>query len=71
MPKQPKKQSKTKGKSKSNKPAIPVDSNRTSVNMKKVSNGYVVSTYGERGEKTVIAKTRAEAKDAANKMLGI
>jgi len=70
MPKQPKKQSKPKGKSKNNRP-IPVDSDRKSVNMRKVSNGYVVSTYGERGEKTVIAKTRAEAKDAANKMLGI
>jgi len=72
MAKQSKKQSKPKGK-KQNKtsPPISLDSNRTNVNIRKVSNGFVINSYGDKGEKTVIAAIKDEAKAAANKMLGI
>ena len=45
---------------------------RSNVTMKKVSNGYVVSSYNDMGNDTTkIAKTKKEATDIANKMLNI
>jgi len=41
-----------------------------SVRMEKISNGFVVSTYTEKGEKQVFAKTKKQAKEVAAKMLG-
>lgn len=40
-----------------------------SVRMEKISNGFVVSTYTDKGEKQVFAKTKKEAKEVAAKML--
>jgi len=39
------------------------------VNIKKASNGYVVSTYTENGEKTLVAKTKQEANKMAARLL--
>ncbi len=49
---------------------IPTNS-RKNVNITKAENGYVVSSYGDKGEKTVIAKNKTEAKKAANKLLDL
>ena len=38
--------------------------------IKKAKNGFVVSSYGPKGECTYIAKTKKEAKDRAAKLLG-
>ncbi len=67
MPKKP-----TKGKVVKNKPvsAMPANS-RKHVDVKKANNGYVVSSYSDKGEKTFIAKTKAEAKKHADKLLGL
>lgn len=45
----------------------------TSVTMKRVNNGYVVSTYSDRTgkEKAFIAKTEKEAKQYAEKLLKV
>ncbi len=43
---------------------------RKSVDIKKANNGFVVSSYTERGEKVFIAKTKKEAKSFADKLLG-
>jgi hypothetical protein len=48
--------------------AIPVSSSK-SVDIKKASNGYVVSTWGRDGEKCLIAKTKKDAEKAAMKLL--
>ena len=59
-------------KSVNKKPAVkPVKQTAKSINLKKVSNGYVVSMYSDKGEKTVIASNKKDAQDAANKMLGL
>lgn len=50
--------------------AIP-ESSRKSVNITKASNGYVVSSYTDKGEKTMIAKNKTEAKKHADKLLGL
>ena len=41
-----------------------------SVSIKKANNGFVVSSYTDKGEKTLIAKTKKEAKSHADKLLG-
>jgi len=47
-------------------------SSHRSVNIRQAENGFVVSTYSDNGgEKTMIAKTKSEAKKQANKMLGL
>jgi hypothetical protein len=66
MPKKP-----TKGKATKNKPVAMPESSRKSVNITKASNGFVVSSYTDKGEKTMIAKTKAEAKKHADKLLGL
>lgn len=40
-----------------------------SVRIEKVSNGFVISTYTDKGEKAKIAKTKVEATKIAQKML--
>ena len=68
MPKKP-----TKGKvvkRKATVVAMPANS-RKHVDVKKANNGYVVSSYSDKGEKTFIAKTKAEAKKHADKLLGL
>lgn len=42
---------------------------RVSVDIKKANNGFVVSTWGDSGEKVYIAKTKKEADKYANKLL--
>lgn len=64
MPRKP-----TKGKV--NKRAIMPESSRKSVNITKASNGFVVSSYTDKGEKTMIAKNKKEAKKHADKLLGL
>ncbi len=49
--------------------AMPMSDNR-SVNIKKAGNGYVVSSYTDSGEKTLIAKTKKEANGHVDKLLG-
>lgn len=44
---------------------------RRSVDIKKATNGFVVSSYQENGEKLFIAKTQEEAQKYANKLLKI
>ena len=39
------------------------------VDVDKAKNGYVISTYGERGQVKYIAKTKKEAMNYANKLL--
>lgn len=46
-------------------------SQRTSVDIKKANNGFVVSQWNDKGEKVFIAKDRKEASKIANKLLGI
>lgn len=51
--------------------AEPVRSSSRSVDIEKASNGYVVSSWNDGNKKTLIAKTREEAKKHADKLLGI
>ena len=63
---------KKKVKSKVKSREVPVlISDRKSVNINKASNGYVISSYTDTGEKTFIAKTKSEAKKYADKLLGL
>lgn len=50
--------------------AMPMNENK-SVSIKKANNGFVVSSYTDKGEKTFIAKTKKEAKGHADKLLGL
>lgn len=66
MPKKP-----TKRKVSKSKALVPVtESSRKSVNITKANNGFVVSSYTDKGEITIIAKTKKEAKKASDKLLG-
>ena len=67
MPKKPTKMKASKNKS----TAETSMSSRKSVNITKASNGFVVSSYTDKGEKTLIAKTKKEAKKYADKLLGL
>lgn len=58
-------------KAKTVKPKVVSNSSRKNVNITKASNGYIISSYDDKGEKTVIASTKADAKKQANKMLDI
>ena len=49
--------------------AMPMNEHK-SVSIKKANNGFVVSSYTDKGEKTLIAKTKKEAKQHADKLLG-
>lgn len=66
MPKPPK-----KGKVVKRTISVIPESSRKSVNITKASNGYVVSSYTDKGEKTMIAKNKTEAKKHADKLLGL
>lgn len=44
---------------------------RKSVDVKKAQNGYVVSSWSDKGEQCMIAKNKNEASIMAKKMLGI
>jgi|TARA_R110000823_G_scaffold25694_1_gene75581 3-phenylpropionate/cinnamic acid dioxygenase small subunit len=46
-------------------------SDHKSVDIRKANNGYVVSSYNEKGSQTYIAKTKSEAKKYSDKMLGL
>ena len=59
---------KAKKKSRSNPPALVGES--SSVTIRKASNGYVVSSYTPKGEKTYIAKNSKEVKKYADELLG-
>lgn len=41
-----------------------------SINIRKVNNGYVISTWTGDGDKTVVATNEAQMKKALNAMLG-
>jgi len=69
MPKKPKKAPKRKNK-KAAKATVMSMSDSNSVNIKKAGNGYVVSSYTNKGEKTLIAKTKKEADGHVDKLLG-
>ena len=59
-------------KSKSKKSVdAPVASQRKSVDIQKANNGYVVSQWTDKGQKTFIAKTTKEAQAFATKLLGV
>ena len=60
-----------KGKVTKRKVTVVPESSRKSVNITKAGNGFVVSSYTDKGEKTMIAKTKTEAKKHADKMLGL
>lgn len=70
MPKKPRKAPKRPKKKVAMETSMPMNENK-SVNIKKASNGYVVSSYTDKGEKTLIAKTKKEAKGHADKLLGL
>jgi hypothetical protein len=65
-----KKTSKPKSTKKKSKPsqAIPMPSRRT-VDIKKATNGFVVSSYGNHGETLFIAKTAGDANKFVHKLL--
>lgn len=44
---------------------------RKSVDIKKANNGYIVSQWTDKGEKSFIAKTPKEAQAFASKLLGV
>lgn len=44
---------------------------RKSVDMKKAMNGFVVSSYGDNGEKLYIAKTEKEAMEYVEKCMSM
>ena len=44
---------------------------RKSVDVKKAQNGYVVSSWSDKGEQCMIAKSKIEAHNMAKKMLGL
>lgn len=46
-------------------------SKRKSVDIRKANNGCVVSSWTDKGEDVMIAKTKEEAKNYATTMLGI
>lgn len=48
-----------------------VKESSSSVTIRTASNGFVISSFTERGEKLIIAKTKKEAKKAADKLLRI
>lgn len=50
----------------SSAPVRIVDKN---INIKKISNGFVVSTYTEKGEKAKFCKNRKEVKNMVGKMV--
>lgn len=60
---------KKKGKNTSPDYLIQPSSPRASVDIKKASNGYVVSSYGPKGEMVMIAKDKKEMKQCAEMML--
>jgi len=67
--KMPKKTPKRKKKKIAKMTAMPMNDN-PSVNIKKAGNGFVVSSYTNKGEKTLIAKTKKEANGHVDKLLG-
>jgi hypothetical protein len=56
---------------KKNMIAIPKYNERKSVDIKKANNGYIVSSWGDKGEKCFITKDKTEAKGLANKLLNL
>ena len=71
----PKQKPKTKKKTETkamNEPVRCTQPDRTEVTMERVKNGYTVSAYdSDYNRKTFIAKTKAEAKKQAQKLLNI
>ncbi len=51
--------------------AAPVREHSKNVNIRKAQNGFVVSSFSDGEDKTMIAKTKSEAKKIAEKMLGV
>ena len=70
MPKMTKKAPEKKKKKVAAAVVMPMNEHK-SVNIKKANNGFVVSSYTDKGEKTFIAKTKKEAKGHADKLLGL
>ncbi|HDY88062.1 MAG TPA: hypothetical protein ENH82_08125 [bacterium] len=59
-----------KGRKRNNVSEVPTPSLSKSVRMEKITNGFVVSTFTDKGEKAVFAKTKKAAKEVAVKLLG-
>ena len=57
----------TKSKTKTVAPAMATSK---SIDVEKISNGYIVSTWTEKGKKATYAKTKKEVKNIVPKMLG-
>ena len=70
MAKMSKKAPKKKKKKVEKSIAMPMCDSNHSVNIKKAGNGFVVSAYTNKGEKTLIAKTKKEANSHVDKLLG-
>ena len=64
---------KTKTKKKKATSAMPVSANQyTSVDIRKADNGFVISTYSDKGKaKTFVAKDKPEMQRISKKLLGI
>lgn len=72
MPKKKAPAKKAPSKKRNTKAAVAMPMNEhKSVNIKKANNGFVISSYTDKGEKTLIAKTKKEANAHANKLLGL
>ncbi len=63
-----KKKSTTKSSKKSDA-TVPEISTSKSVRIEKISNGFVISTFTDKGEKAAFGKTRKDAEKIALKML--
>jgi hypothetical protein len=54
-----------------NKSEAPVlVSQDTNVNMRRAKNGYIVSSFGPKGDQTFVFRNKMEAKKKANQLLG-
>ncbi len=62
------KKSKSKSKSKKSSGEVVMVRNKN-VDIEKISNGFVVSTFTEKGRKSKFGKTKKEAQEIALKML--
>ena len=60
----------SKGKSKASTP-VRGSNFRRSVSIQQASNGFVISTITNKGEKIIIAKTKKTANRGADKLLGV
>ena len=62
--------SKKKSKSKKSVAEVGLPSGQ-SIDIRKVNNGFIVSSFSEKGQESFIAKTKKEADKFSDKMLGV